>query len=346
MLFWLSARCRPFFSAAGAFLVNITIIVTTIFRIGHFGDTSVRPIEDGRLQSISVMLFVTLCALVLAALFAERRQNEANLALSNTLLERERENKLMNIQAIVAAISHELRQPLAAMTANASAAQRWLARTPSDQDEANAALDHIKTEGLRVSEMFDGFRALFGKNAPARRPFDINDVILSVLNSIEPQLREHEVVVRKELMAELPLIEGHSAQLRELVYNLVNNAVEAMRSTNARSRVLRVRTEHRDGDTITVSVQDSGPGIEPNLASCVASLARLSRQERMEQGWGWRFAASSLSSTAVKLLRHRTARAGRFSNSLCRSAGSLVETKSCRLVCRFSVAGMTRVWAL
>ena len=38
VLLWLAARCRPVFAAAGAFIVSLTIVWTTIFGIGHFGD--------------------------------------------------------------------------------------------------------------------------------------------------------------------------------------------------------------------------------------------------------------------------------------------------------------------
>ena len=244
-------------------MVSTTIVWTTILGIGHFGEPNL-PITNRVLGAQAAILVVALSAYVLAALFAERREQEANLARANMLLEHEQGNKLMNIQAVIAVIAHELRQPLSAMTTNASAAQRWLARKPPDQDEANAALNEIKTEGHRVSEMFDGFRSLFGKVAQERRPVDINDIVLSAINSLEVQLKEHGVLVQRELTPELPLISGHSAQLREVVYNLVNNAVEAMRSTNNRSRVLRVRTERRDSDAITVAIQDSGPGIDPS----------------------------------------------------------------------------------
>ena len=50
MLLWLAARCRPAFAAAGAFLVSITIVWTTVFGIGHFGDTGL-PIDDRILQA-------------------------------------------------------------------------------------------------------------------------------------------------------------------------------------------------------------------------------------------------------------------------------------------------------
>jgi signal transduction histidine kinase len=117
---WLAARSQSVFPAAGGFLVSMTIISTTIFGIGHFGDAA-RPAADRSLEAVSVMLFVTISALVLAALTAERRESEARLASANSMLKRERDNKLMSLQAAVASISHEINQPLASIVLNAEA---------------------------------------------------------------------------------------------------------------------------------------------------------------------------------------------------------------------------------
>ena len=74
-----------------------------------------------------------------------------------------------------------------------------------------------------------------------------------------------------ELTIELPLVNGQRAQLREVGRNLIDNAFEAMsRATNG-NRILRVRTEVRGRDEIAVSVQDSGPGIEPSQLENVFS---------------------------------------------------------------------------
>ncbi|MFY9769646.1 MAG: MASE1 domain-containing protein, partial [Xanthobacteraceae bacterium] len=123
MLLWIAARCRPAFAAAAASLVSITFVVTTVFKIGHFGDPGVSYVDQ---QAQAAILFVAVGAYVLAALFAERRESERHLARANMLLERERDNKLMNAQAIAGAIAHEVRQPLTGIVTNASAALRWL----------------------------------------------------------------------------------------------------------------------------------------------------------------------------------------------------------------------------
>jgi signal transduction histidine kinase len=262
MLLWLAARCRPVFAAAGAFMVSFAIVWTTIFGIGHFGDLSL-PIEGRILQAQAVILVVTLGSFVLAALFAERRESEARLSRANMLLERERDNKLMNIEAIVAAIAHETKQPLASIAMNCSAALRFLKAPPPDLEEVEAALHAIASDGRRASDVFDGMRALFQKVDHRRQPIDVNEIALEVLRSLRAELKDHGVTARPELATEMPLVDGNRQQLQQVILNLVHNAVEAMGTGTDGPRLLRLRTERRGADAIAVAVQDSGPGIDP-----------------------------------------------------------------------------------
>lgn len=262
LLLWLAARCRPVFAAAGAFLVSLTIVWTIIFGIGHFGDTGL-PIDDRILEAQVLILVVALTAFVLAALFTERRESEARLAHANLLLEHERDNKLMNVEAITASIAHEIKQPLASIVLNGSAALQLLGNAPPDHDEVRATLNDIISDSHRTSEMFEGIRALFRKVDQERQLIDMNEIILRVLQSLRGELKDHGVTTRTELMSGLPLVAGNGNQLQQVIFNLVHNALEAMNTTTDRSRVLRVRTEHRGRDAIAVAVEDSGPGIDP-----------------------------------------------------------------------------------
>jgi len=86
VLLWIAARCRPVFAAAAAFIVTLAIVWTTTIGVGHFGDPGV-PIADRVLAARAGILAVALCAYVLAALFAERRQHEVALAESEARLQ-------------------------------------------------------------------------------------------------------------------------------------------------------------------------------------------------------------------------------------------------------------------
>jgi signal transduction histidine kinase len=261
ILLWVTARCRPVYAAAAAFLVCITFVATAVFGFGHFGDARIQ-FADRILQAQSAILFVALGAFVLAALFAERSDSEARLTRLNMMLERERDNKLMNAQAITAAIAHEVRQPLAAIATNASAARQFLRRAPPDHAEVEAALGRIIAESHRTSEVFESIRALFRKADEQRQPIDVNEIIRAVLQLSAGELKDRGVAVHTELMPELPRVVGHTGQLQEVVLNLTHNALEAMATTTDRGRLLQVRSALHGRDAIAVEVEDTGPGID------------------------------------------------------------------------------------
>jgi PAS domain S-box-containing protein len=88
LLLWLIARCEPVFGIAGAFIISLTVIYTTTFGIGHFGDAAV-PLAERVSGAQMVIAMVTLYTLVLAALFTQRKDAEQGLRESERRLTRE-----------------------------------------------------------------------------------------------------------------------------------------------------------------------------------------------------------------------------------------------------------------
>ena len=95
-----------------------------------------------------IWLITSLVVLIL--LLLEITKLYAFCARSYGLLERERNNKLLNAQAITAAIAHEVRQPLTAIIASGGAALRYLEKTPPENERARLALSRIIKEGHRT----------------------------------------------------------------------------------------------------------------------------------------------------------------------------------------------------
>jgi C4-dicarboxylate-specific signal transduction histidine kinase len=164
----------------------------------------------------------------------------------------------MNVEAIVASIAHEVRQPLAAITMNANAALRFFRRVPPDHGEVEAALGRIAKESHRVGEVFDSIRVLFQPN----EPIDANEVARETLQSLRGELEGHGVTLRTELADGLPFTQGHKSQLQQVIVNLVHNSIEAMDTVSERSRVLLVKTDRHDSNAVIVVAEDSGAGIE------------------------------------------------------------------------------------
>ena len=76
-LLWVAIRCRPVFAAAAAFVVGLIVIGSTTLNIGHF-DSS-KPFADRILAAQTFVLAASILAVLLAALFAERRRSERAL---------------------------------------------------------------------------------------------------------------------------------------------------------------------------------------------------------------------------------------------------------------------------
>jgi signal transduction histidine kinase len=261
-LLWLAARCPPGFGAAGAFVVSITVVWTTIFGIGHFGEPSL-SVLDRLLQAQAIILVVTIGTYVLSALFAERRASAARLASSYVLLEHERDSKLFNVEAAVAWIAHELSQPLTGIAANSGAALRFLENVPPNEEKAKTALNRIRDQAGRAGEVLGGIRGFFRSGKEPFTAVDVNDVIRRVLDAFSEDFAENNVVVRLDFASNLPPVHGNVSQLQQVISNLVRNAIEAMKTTENRPRELRLRTELRGQDAVGIAVEDTGPGIDP-----------------------------------------------------------------------------------
>jgi hypothetical protein len=96
---------------------------------------------------------LTTSVLVLGLLLSEVTRLYVQLARSNRMLGRERNNKLMNLEALTASIAHEVRQPLGAIALNAETALDCIGSSPPDVEETRAALNDIIRDGARVGQV-------------------------------------------------------------------------------------------------------------------------------------------------------------------------------------------------
>ena len=202
-------------------------------------------------------------SIVLIVLIAETMRLYVRLARSHAMLQRERANKLMNFDAIVAAITHEVKQPLAVIQLRGSSAHQILEQAKPNFEEVQTILDEVVEAGHRVNNTLNSIRSLFGGTELRRLPVDLNKVALDALRSSREELEYHGVAARTKLASETPPFYGDRNQLYEVFYNLIHNAIEAMGSTIDDNKALEVRTELRESNEIIIEVEDTGPGIEP-----------------------------------------------------------------------------------
>ena len=172
-------------------------------------------------------------------------------------------NRVATAGEMTASIAHEITQPLAAMLANADAGLLRIMNKAPEIDKARAALERVVSDGHRMAEMIRSIRGMFKKDDKEKAPVDLNDLIRNVLGLVRWELQMEEIVVQTGLSTSLPLVRGDSGQLQQVILNLVRNAADAMNSVSDRPRVMTVKSAIHDPDGVRVSVEDSGPGIDP-----------------------------------------------------------------------------------
>jgi PAS domain S-box-containing protein len=197
----------------------------------------------------------------------ERKRAEEALREAQTQLAHV--NRVTTMGQLTASIAHEVKQPIAAVVANAAAALRWLDRAPPDLKEIRQSLDSIIKDSNRAGDVIDHIRALVKKAPPRQDQLDINEAILEVFEVTRSERLRNGVALQAELATDLPLIRGDRIQLQQIVLNLAMNAVEAMSDASMGSRHLLISTVVDQSGGVLVTVKDSGPGLNPG------SLERL-----------------------------------------------------------------------
>ncbi|MFZ0355351.1 MAG: ATP-binding protein [Pseudolabrys sp.] len=230
------------------------LLVTTRFSVGFYA-TRLIPLVVSKV--------------VLIALLSETVILNERLVSAFMMQRRERENRLMSVEAATAAIAHEIKQPLAAISLRCSTALRWLKRTPPDSEEAIACLTGVMDASARANEVADSTRQLFKATAHQKTPIEINRLVRQVLRMVENDLRGQGVTVSTEFQKDLPQIRGDPTLLQQVILNLVKNAIEAMGTVPTTIKALRLVTTQDRNSVVSLSVQDSGPGITPENATHV-----------------------------------------------------------------------------
>jgi PAS domain S-box-containing protein len=194
-----------------------------------------------------------------------RKRAEEGLQQAQTELARA--GALTTMGEFAASIAHELRQPLAAITMNGSAAVRWLNREHPDLEEARDAAARTVREAQRAHDVILGLRSLLGNREMRRAPFGIKDAIAEVLELARGELRRNEIIVRADFAPALPPVLGDRVQLQQVVLNLIMNGIEAMSFVHDRPKELVLRTASAGAEGVAIEVEDTGAGLDPTTVA-------------------------------------------------------------------------------
>ena len=156
--------------------------------------------------------------------------------------------------------SHEFKTPLTVINANAQLIRRWGDGDPVVRAESVAA---IADESARLAEMVGGMLTLAkadsGDQIP-KEPLALNPLVADVVAHLRERAAQSGLDLRAELDPDGPYVLGDTALIRQLVSNLIDNAIKFTEHGE-----VVVAVEHAPG-IARITISDTGIGIAPETA--------------------------------------------------------------------------------
>jgi PAS domain S-box-containing protein len=297
LLLWLLARCQPAFGIAGAFIASTAIISATTFGIGHFGDAAV-PISHRVAGAQLVMMTVTLFTLVLAVLFAQRKEAEERLAKERAMLARLHAvgSRLWMKRDLRQALDEILAGAIALLGADMGAirildkargmlkieaqrgfTQKFLDRFDEiavDDDSPVRSTERMVIADVETDERFIPFRRV--ARAAAYRAVQ-STPIMNHEGTPVGTLATHFQSVHKPADQDLRLLDLYVRQAAEIIER--HRAENALRESEERLRLAQLKTgigvwerDLRTGKLTLTPEHEALLGLEPGSMKCYADF--------------------------------------------------------------------------
>jgi len=191
------------------------------------------------------------------------QHNLADEALNKARTELAHMARVMSLGALTASIAHEVNQPLSGIITNASTCLRMLGADSPNLDGARETTRRTIRDANRAAEIISRLRALFANQKISTEMVDLNEASREVISLSLRELQTNRVTLRSEFADDLPSIRCDRIQIQQVLLNLIRNATEAMCDVDGRPRQLVIRTAKAASEGVVISVEDSGPGIDP-----------------------------------------------------------------------------------
>ena len=168
-----------------------------------------------------------------------------------------RQERISTIGRLSTSIVHDLRNPLAAIYGGAE----MLVDSDLPPDQVRRLAQNIYRSSRHVQELLSELTDVTRGRTQAPEPCRLNEIVAAACEMLAPQARKSGVEIRSEIHPgiELPL---ERSRMERVFENLFNNAIEAMPNGGT----VRV-SSHTSGRDVTIAIEDTGPGIDPSIAS-------------------------------------------------------------------------------
>lgn len=175
--------------------------------------------------------------------------------------------KMATVGMLAAGVAHEVNNPLASISGFAEGIQRRLGRMDlpagADLDDIKDYVDTILKECTRCRDIV---RTLLTFSRPVSlgfSPVNLNAVVEDTLKLLKSHLKQKDLrlTLKTDLSEDLPIIYGDEPQLKQVMLNLLVNAVDAVDQTGRGEGTICIRTYPENDEGVGLVVSDTGCGI-------------------------------------------------------------------------------------
>jgi len=195
--------------------------------------------------------------------FLAGRFREADETRDAILSETEHSNKLASIGRLAAGVAHEINNPLAIIGEKAGLMQDLVGL---DQDfrhrdkflDQLVSLQNAVVRARTITHRLLGFARRMETSLTL---VQLNEIIQEVLSFLEKDAVYRNIHIFLQLQADLPVIRADHGQLQQVFLNVINNAIDAIRSDGE----IHITSRRENQKTVMVAISDTGPGIAPEI---------------------------------------------------------------------------------